>query len=160
MAAVPIKVPSVGESISEGTLARWLKPDGSAVQANEPLFELESDKAAQVVNAPSAGVLKIQAQEGDTVEIGAVIGSIDPDATPSAAPAPAKGNGPTKAAVAPAPVAPPPPANEARPVDPTAAGSNGGGVGTMPLAPSVRRLVAETQVDPSQVEGTGRGGRL
>ena len=60
MAAIPIKVPSVGESISEGILARWLKPDGSMVNANEPLFELESDKASQVVNAPSAGTLKIE----------------------------------------------------------------------------------------------------
>jgi 2-oxoglutarate dehydrogenase E2 component (dihydrolipoamide succinyltransferase) len=156
MAAVPIKVPSVGESISEGVLARWLKPDGSVVKANEPLFELESDKASQVVNAPSAGVLKIQVQENETVEIGAVIGSVDPDGAPSAAakqPEPA-----TKVALAPA--APPPVTNDARPVDPTAASNGGGAAGTMPLAPAVRRLVAESHVDPAQVEGTGRGGRL
>ena len=67
MASVPIKVPSVGESISEGILARWLKPDGGSVQAGEPLFELETDKASSVVPAPSSGVLKIGVAEGETV---------------------------------------------------------------------------------------------
>src|SRR5205807_9685487 len=92
MADVAITVPGVGESITEGILARWLKPDGSAVKAGEPVFELETDKASNVVPAPASGVLKVEAAEGTTVAIGATVGTIDPDAKPEAAapkPAPA-----------------------------------------------------------------------
>ena len=85
MAAVPITVPGVGESITEGILARWLKPDGSAVKAGEPLFELETDKASNVVPAAVSGVLKIAVAEGETVAIGATVGTIDPKATPAPA---------------------------------------------------------------------------
>jgi len=135
MATVPIKVPSVGESITEGILARWLKPDGSAVKAGEPLFELETDKASTPVPAESSGVLKIGAAEGSTIAIGSVVGTLDPAAAsaPSAAPAAA-------------PAAAPSPTN------------NTGA--SQPLSPAVRRVVAEEHVDASQVEGTGRGGRL
>ena len=65
MAAVPITVPGVGESITEGILARWLKPDGAAVKAGEPLFELETDKASNVVPAAASGILKIEVAGGD-----------------------------------------------------------------------------------------------
>src|SRR5262245_49860580 len=75
--AVPIKVPSVGESISEGVLARWLKRDGERVRADEPVFELETEKATGEVPAPAAGVLRIKASEGATVAIGSVVGEID-----------------------------------------------------------------------------------
>jgi 2-oxoglutarate dehydrogenase E2 component (dihydrolipoamide succinyltransferase) len=78
MAVVPIKVPQVSESISEGILASWLKPDGSFVKSGEPLYELETDKASQVFIAPAAGILKIQVAEGSTVAVETVIGSIDP----------------------------------------------------------------------------------
>src|SRR5437763_16801866 len=84
MAAVPITVPGVGESISEGILSRWLKPDGSAVKAGEPLFELETDKASNVIPAEAAGTLQIAVAEGATVTIGAVVGAIDPSAAPTA----------------------------------------------------------------------------
>src|SRR5215212_11803645 len=84
MPAVSITVPGVGESISEGILSRWLKPDGSAVKAGEPLFELETDKASNVVPASASGVLKTAVPEGATVTIGATVGSIDTDAQPSA----------------------------------------------------------------------------
>src|SRR5271166_1141568 len=98
MASVPIKVPSVGESITEGILARWLKPDGGAVKAEEPLFELETDKASSVVPAPSAGVLKIGVTEGATVPIGSTVGTIDPSGTAAAAaPAAPAGAAPEKA---------------------------------------------------------------
>ncbi len=73
MPSVPVKVPSVGESISEGILAHWLKPDGGSVQAGEPLFELETDKASSVVPAPELGRLKIGVAEGETVAIGATV---------------------------------------------------------------------------------------
>ncbi len=155
MAVVPIKVPKVSESISEGILASWLKPDGSVVKAGEPLYELETDKASQVFIAPSAGTLKIQAKEGETVQVESVIGTIDPDAAPSAA---AKAPEPAKPASAPTssrPAEPAPAPAEAHKPD-----SSNGGVATMPLAPSVRRIVAESNVDPSAIDGSGRGGRL
>lgn len=147
MAAVPIKVPSVGESISEGILSRWLKADGSAVKAGEPLFELETDKASQPVPATSSGVLKINAPEGATVAVGDTVGTIDPEGQPSAPAAPEKPK-PAPAASAPA----------AATKEPARVESNGGAASA--LSPAVRRLVAEEKVDASQVEGTGRGGRI
>src|SRR5688572_5089558 len=75
--AVDIKVPSVGESITEGTLARWFKKDGDAVRADEPVFELETEKATTEVAAPAAGTLRITAKEGQTVAVGAVVGRVE-----------------------------------------------------------------------------------
>jgi 2-oxoglutarate dehydrogenase E2 component (dihydrolipoamide succinyltransferase) len=146
MPAVSITVPGVGESIAEGILARWLKPDGAAVKSGDPLFELETDKASTVVPAESAGVLKIGVAEGTTVEIGATVGTIDPDGQPATAP--------SKPASTPAPAA--------KPSDGAKAPSNGGAAADSgaSLSPAVRRLVAEEQVDPSKIEGTGRGGRI
>jgi 2-oxoglutarate dehydrogenase E2 component (dihydrolipoamide succinyltransferase) len=138
MAAVPITVPGVGESIAEGILSRWIAPDGSAVKAGDPLFELETDKASTVVPASAGGTLKVGVPEGTTVAIGSTVGTLDDSAAPSAkSPAPSRAPAPSQA---PAPAAAP--------------------AATETLAPSVRRLVAENNVDPGQVEGTGRGGRL
>src|SRR6188508_1805410 len=107
MASVSITVPGVGESISEGILSRWLKPDGSAVKAGEPLFELETDKASNVVPASSSGVLKVAVAEGETVAIGATVGTIDPEgkaaATPSPPAPPREERAHAKAAPSPAP---------------------------------------------------------
>src|SRR5258708_39889818 len=87
--SVDIKVPSVGESITEGTIARWLKKDGDIIALNDPLFELETEKAITEVPASTAGKLVIQMKEGQTVPIGSVIGRIEPasagDAQPNAA---------------------------------------------------------------------------
>lgn len=137
MSAVPITVPGVGESISEGILSRWLKPDGSVVKAGEPLFELETDKASNVVPAAVSGVLKVAVAEGETVAIGATIGTLDPAAKPT----------PATPAASPA-------ANEA--FD----GRNQTEASRMPLSPAVRRLVAEQDVDPARVAATGPGGRI
>src|SRR5438093_13528980 len=100
---VEIKVPSVGESVTEGIVARWLKKDGEAVRADEPVVELETDKASQEVVAPAAGRLRIVVQEGEKVQVGAVIGRVEEGA---AAPAPAK----PKPVPAPAPAKAPEPA--------------------------------------------------
>lgn len=135
MAAVPITVPGVGESITEGILSRWLKPDGSTVKAGEPLFELETDKASTPVPAATSGVLKIGVSEGSTIAIGATIGAIDPEGKPAA-----------PATASPQPAAPP--------------SAQGNGGGSPSLSPAVRRIVAEEKVDPSRIEGTGRGGRI
>src|SRR3954452_20333780 len=110
MPALSITVPGVGESISEGILSRWLKSDGDAIKAGEPLFELETDKASNVVPAPASGILKIDVSEGTTIEIGATVGSIDPAGQPSAA----KGSpAPAPAPAAPAAPAPAPAATKA-----------------------------------------------
>jgi 2-oxoglutarate dehydrogenase E2 component (dihydrolipoamide succinyltransferase) len=139
MAAVPITVPGVGESITEGILARWLKPDGSTVQAGDPLFELETDKASNVVPATATGVLKIDVLEGTTIAIGASIGSIDAAGQPRAA-----AEAPTTA----------PKATTAGAV---VAGNGGGGAA---LSPAARRLVTEEKVDAAAIAGSGRAGRI
>jgi 2-oxoglutarate dehydrogenase E2 component (dihydrolipoamide succinyltransferase) len=141
MSAVPITVPSVGESITEGIVSRWLKPDGSPVQAGEPLLELETDKATSVVPSPGSGILKIGVAEGQTVAIGATVGTIDPSGTPAAAPAPERPNG-----------------EGARPSEPAPAPAKESA--DRPLSPSVRRLVAEEGLDVARVAGTGPGGRV
>src|SRR5262245_38832123 len=75
--AIDIKVPSVGESVTEGTLSRWFKKDGDVVRTDEPLYELETEKATTEIAAPAAGTLDIQVREGETVAIGAVVGRLE-----------------------------------------------------------------------------------
>ena len=77
-----VKVPRAGESITEATVNRWLKPDGAFVNADDPIVELGTDKASQEIPAPAAGVLKHRAKEGDTVAVDAVIAEINTDAKP------------------------------------------------------------------------------
>jgi 2-oxoglutarate dehydrogenase E2 component (dihydrolipoamide succinyltransferase) len=147
MPAVPLTVPTVGESITEGILAKWLKPDGSTIKSGEPLYELETDKASNVVPAPADGVLKIQVPEGEAVAIGATVGTIDPDA--AARPAA------DKPAAATPPQKPSPPAHDA-----SANGGGGGGPASPSLSPAVRRVAAESGLDPSRIAPTGPGGRI
>jgi 2-oxoglutarate dehydrogenase E2 component (dihydrolipoamide succinyltransferase) len=157
--ATEIKVPTLGESVTEATVARWLKKAGDAVKADEPLVELETDKVTLEVNAPAAGTLsEVLADEGATVGVGALLGTISEGAAAAAAPkpaaAPARQPEPAMAAAATAtaPAAVPPPAPAAAP--PPAKGS------AAPLSPAVRKMVEETGVDPSAVSGTGKDGRL
>jgi 2-oxoglutarate dehydrogenase E2 component (dihydrolipoamide succinyltransferase) len=150
---VAIKVPSVGESISEGTIAHWLKKEGDRVGANDPLFELETEKATSTVPAPAAGVLHITADEGQTVPIGSVVGHIDPDGV--AAPPHEEKSKPSPPAAKEAerkPAAPPAPPREAERKPAPAA--------SPALSPAVRRLVEEEGVNPAEVPASGRGGRL
>jgi 2-oxoglutarate dehydrogenase E2 component (dihydrolipoamide succinyltransferase) len=137
---IDIKVPSVGESITEGRIARWLRPDGAAVQRDETVCELETDKATADVPAPADGVLRHKAKEGDTVQIGAVIGGIDPAG--SASPAPE--NSPPKPATAPSAPAQPTVNDKKVPV----------------LMPAARRAAEEAKIDPATLTGSGRGGRV
>jgi 2-oxoglutarate dehydrogenase E2 component (dihydrolipoamide succinyltransferase) len=138
---VAIKVPSVGESITEGTISRWLKKDGDFIRAEEPVFELETDKATTAVPAPASGTLHVGVPEGQTVQIGAVVGQIDPDGKPPPAADRKKREPTAKAAPEPA-KAPPRPQGE--PV----------------LSPAARQLAADRGVDANAVAGTGRGGRV
>ena len=136
-----IRVPTLGESVTEATIGRWFKKPGDAVSVDEPLVELETDKVTIEVPAPAAGVLSdIAAKDGETVAVGALLGQIKegvgaPAAKPAAAPA-AKAPEPRKEQPKPAPA------------------------GDMPLVPSVRKIAAETGVDPARVEGSGKDGRV
>ena len=138
-----VKVPVLGESITEATLGQWLKKPGEAVAIDEPIASLETDKVAIEVPSPVAGIMGAYAvEEGATVNVGAVIGSIDAG---NSASAPA----PVAAAIAPAIT------TTAAPM-PVAQGENN----DLPLSPSVRRLVLELGIDPSKIKGTGKDGRL
>ncbi len=140
-----IRVPTLGESVTEATIGRWFKKAGDAVAVDEPLVELETDKVTIEVPAPSAGTLsEIIAADGTTVAVGALLGQITDGAAgakPAAAPAKPAAAAPAPAAAAPAPAAKAPPADA-------------------PLAPSVRKLSAETGVDASTVPGSGKDGRV
>jgi 2-oxoglutarate dehydrogenase E2 component (dihydrolipoamide succinyltransferase) len=156
---VEIKVPSVGESVTQGSIARWLKKDGARVQADEPLYELETEKATQEVPAPTAGVLHISVGEGKTVPIGAVVGTIDPEANaaplaqPGSTPPRDRGFGVPQPRPLASTTAPPArPAEEPKPAEPK---SDGRGA---PLSPAARRLATEEGVDVMQLAGSGRGG--
>ncbi len=180
-------MPQLGETVTEGTITRWMKAVGDAVERDEPLFEVSTDKVDSEVPSPAAGVLsEILVPEGETVEVGvklAVIGDgAAPAATqdapaaprpsrhlPAAAPAPAPAPAPEPVVVAPQDVAPPPPpppppapAPAPAPLPPPApsAQSNGDGVGPNLLSPMVRKLLAENGISETEVTGTGAGGRI
>jgi 2-oxoglutarate dehydrogenase E2 component (dihydrolipoamide succinyltransferase) len=141
-----IRVPTLGESVTEATIGKWFKQPGDAVAVDEPLVELETDKVTIEVPAPAAGVLsEIVAKDGETVAVGALLGQINQGAgAPAAA---AKAAEPAKAA-APSPK----PAQAPQPPKVAAADA--------PLAPSVRRLGSESGVAPASVPGTGKDGRV
>jgi 2-oxoglutarate dehydrogenase E2 component (dihydrolipoamide succinyltransferase) len=157
--ATDVQVPALGESITEGTLAEWLKKPGEPVKADEPIASLETDKVSVEVPSPVAGVLTEQlAKEGDNVAVGAVIARIDQDATAGAAAAP------SPARTAAAATTNPPGAGET----PTLRGDDHAPVAAAEhdedhvttLSPAVRRAVLEHHVDPSKIQGTGKDGRL
>ena len=144
-----IRVPTLGESVTEATIGRWFKKAGDAVAVDEPLVELETDKVTIEVPAPFAGTLgEIVAKDGETVAVGALLGQITEGAAGAkpAAAAPAKAAEPAPAKAAPAAAAPAP-AQKSPPAD-------------APQAPSVRKLSAESGVDASTVPGSGKDGRV
>lgn len=141
--ATEIRVPTLGESVTEATIGKWFKKPGEAVKADEPLVELETDKVTVEVPAPTAGVLsEIIAKDGETVGVGALLGSIAEGAA-AAAPAAPKAEAPKAApAAAPAPAAP----------AKAAPGAENG--------PAVSRLAAESGVSAASVAGSGKDGRV
>ena len=152
-----VKVPTLGESVTEATIGQWLKQPGDAVKLDEPVASLETDKVAVEVPAPANGVMgALQAQEGDTVTVGAVIATIEDSA-------PAAGNEPVAAreekAQPPASDTMPPKAAPAPPA-PSAAPAPAAALDTSTLSPAVRRAVLEHGVDPSKIKGSGKDGRL
>ena len=137
--ASEIRVPTLGESVSEATIGKWFKKPGDVVKADEPVLELETDKVSLEVNAPAAGTLaEIVAKEGDTVGVGALLGTITAGGASAAPAAPA--SAPAKAA----PVAAP--ASSA--------------ASTVDHGPAVSRLAAESGVNPSSVAASGKDGRV
>jgi pyruvate dehydrogenase E2 component (dihydrolipoamide acetyltransferase) len=149
--AVDVVMPQMGVSVSEGTITKWLKREGEHVEADEPLLEISTDKVDTEVPSPASGtVTQILVQEGETVDVGTKLGQIggseapaapEPDAAPVAEPEPA-----------PEPE-PEPVAEESRAVQaPTGNGKF--------VSPVVARIASEHNVDPAQIEGTGRGGRV
>lgn len=161
---IEIKVPTLGESVSEATVAKWLKMVGDSVAADEPLLELETDKVTLEVNAPAAGTLsEILAAEGAEVGVGVVLGLLG---AAGAAVAPkkaeaAKPAAPAPAAAAAAPVVAKAAAPAPKPVAPApAAAPKVSMAGDFPLAPSVRHLVDEHGLDPRKISASGKDGRL
>ena len=140
---VDVRIPTLGESVSEGVIVRWIKADGATVQVDEPLLELETDKASVEIPAVGAGVLTIIKAEGETVQVGDVVARIEGAAVQEKA-----------AAVKPAQTAATTSANAM--ATPAEATTPPAGV----LSPAVRRLVEEHTLDPHTIKATGRGGRL
>jgi pyruvate dehydrogenase E2 component (dihydrolipoamide acetyltransferase) len=167
--AVDVVMPQMGVSVSEGTITRWLKQEGEQIEADEPLLEISTDKVDTEVPSPASGTLtQILVQEGETVDVGTKLGQIGGGAATEApaqatesAPAPAQPATAEAAAEAdaaspaetPAPAAPEPSA--APPAAPTPSGNGKGFV-----SPVVARIAGEHGIDPSQVPGTGSGGRV
>ena len=130
MTTVPVKIPPMGESITSGVLAKWHVADGASVRRDQPLFELETDKITSEGTAEASGVIRLAVKAGDEVRIGQVVATIEVGAA-------AETSAPTPAA----PVAP-------------------GAAAPAPVSPAVRRVAAETGLDPAKVTGTGKGGRV
>ena len=160
--ASEIRVPTLGESVTEATIAQWYKKPGDAVAMDEPLCELETDKVTIEVPAQSAGVLaEVVVNEGETVEVGALLGSIGETAgaaAPAASEAAAAPAETPQAETAPEPEKPqeptPPPAG------PTQMAAPDKQIDTSALSPAARRVVEEHGLDPAQITGTGKDGRL
>jgi len=142
MAIEQVTVPNAGESITEATLNRWFKPDGAFVKADEPLFEMGTDKASQEIVAPVSGVVKQLVKEGETVAIGAVVAQINTDA--KAPTEPAKPANPDRKAGGEAQASVPAPASKAEAIP----------------SPAASRVLAEAGLKAEEVKGTGRDGRI
>ena len=142
--AFEVTIPEVGESITEGFLAEWSQPDGVVVAIEDPLLVLETDKITMNVNAEQAGRLHILVAEGETVQVGQVVATIETGVT-----APAEADEKPAAMTTPKPT----PAPEPTVPEPAAHDVVG-------LSPAVRRLVAEHRIDPAAIDGSGKGGRI
>ena len=170
--ATSVLMPELGESVTEGTVTRWLKKVGDAVAADEPLVEVSTDKVDTEIPSPAAGILlAITAEEDVTVAVGGELGRIGTaGATPAAAPAPTPVAQPAPppppppppapaAAPTPAPASPPPPPPPPQPAAQPVATKSTDDSGPY-VTPLVRKLAAENGVDLASVKGTGVGGRV
>src|SRR5260370_269239 len=143
--SIEIKVPAMGESVTEATIARWLKHEGDTVRQDEPLVELETDKVNVEVPSPAAGVLEhIEVQQGGTVGVGTVLGQVKEGAAPKTESKGARAEAPKAEAKAAKTEAPKEPAKSAPP----------------PPPPSVRRIAEEEKLNTTTVAGTGKRGQV
>jgi 2-oxoglutarate dehydrogenase E2 component (dihydrolipoamide succinyltransferase) len=142
-----IMTPTLGESVTEATVAKWSKKAGDAVKRDEVLVELETDKVALEVAAPADGILsEITAAEGETVVPGSILGRVSDAGGVTVAPATGETKAPQAAPASPPPPPPPPP--------PALSAAD------LPLSPSVERIVAENKLDPAAIHGSGKDGRI
>ena len=150
-----VVVPQIGESVTSGILAGWLKQDGDTVAKGDELFELETDKATMSVPSPAAGVLRISVAEDTEVSVGQSVATVDTDAAEDGASAPAGSA---------APAAEAPPAAEQKPAEEKAAATEEKSAkpasSADTLSPAVRRVVSEHNLNPATITGTGPGGRI
>jgi len=151
---VEIKVPSVGESVTEAVLGEWFKNDGDAVKKGDPLFMIETDKVTLEVESEVDGVLKITVTEGETVVIGGVVGTIDTEAPLDETAAPEVTPAVTETAPDEPDKAPSPELSTPAPASSLKAAAK------VILSPAVRRLVSEKGLDVTRISGTGPGGRV
>lgn len=152
-----VKIPSVGESISEVVLARWLKHDGEAVEVDDLLCEIESDKASFEIPAEHAGVIRTLAKEGDTIQVGAAIAHIDGDGVPQAA---VKVQRAEEVTAPPAPESAQPAVPPAAPPVVPAAAGDGRKEEKIKISPVAANILAEAGLTAEQVAGSGPGGRI
>jgi 2-oxoisovalerate dehydrogenase E2 component (dihydrolipoyl transacylase) len=170
MGLAQIKMPQLGESVTEGTVEKWLKSEGDFVKRDEPIVEVVTDKVNAEIPSPFEGKLvKITVTEGETVRVGAVIAQIETagGAATDAPPAPAKQPAaPAKESAAPHPEVPAAPASREGASAPAAAvpspapSSDNGGADRARLSPAVRKLAAEHGIDATTIRGSGMGGRV
>lgn len=142
MPVIELKIPNLGESISSVTFSKWLKPDGSTVAMDEPLCEIETEKANQELSADSAGKLIWVAKEGEDLPVGALFAKIDTDASGQA------------------PAAPVPAKSEPAPVSAPSAPEKTGHYAAGTPSPAASKILSEAGVNPAGVAGTGRDGRI
>jgi 2-oxoglutarate dehydrogenase E2 component (dihydrolipoamide succinyltransferase) len=155
--AIELKIPSVGESVTQVTIAAWLKQDGDYVEMDEAVAELESDKATVELNAEKSGILKILIEEGEDVEIGVTVATIDTDAAaPEGAPDKAEAPKETKSPKAETPA--PNPSTTAH--DDKAAKATNTNYATGTPSPAASKILAEKGINTSTVHGTGKDGRI
>ncbi len=143
--SIEVKIPAVGESITSGIVSVWHKKSGDYVKAGDALFTLETDKVSTEITAEKAGVLTTKVDEGQEVKIGEVVATIDERAAPPS-------GGEAKAEPAKAKTAAEKPATTPGPEKRTAEADL--------LSPAVRRIVEEEEIDPQEIRGSGKGGRL
>ncbi|RXF73064.1 2-oxoglutarate dehydrogenase complex dihydrolipoyllysine-residue succinyltransferase [Hansschlegelia zhihuaiae] len=160
--ATEIRVPTLGESVTEATIGRWFKKPGEAVKQDEPVVELETDKVTLEVPAPAAGVLgAIEAGDGETVGVGALLGSIEAGEGAAAKEAPKEPAKKEAKAEEPKPIKDDANETKSRAKEDAKPKANGGAApADAGLAPSVRRISDEAGIDPSTVKGTGKDGRV
>ena len=159
--AVDVVMPQMGVSVSEGTITRWLKQEGEHVEADEPLLEISTDKVDTEVPSPASGMLtQILVQEGATVDVGTKLGQIGGSAAAEAPASTEPEPAPPAAEEAVGPEAPAPAATEPPPATTPPAAPASTGNGKAFVSPVVARIAGEHGIDPSQVPGTGSGGRV